>query len=173
MSYKLPLLITVLLLTCSASATLGPGNAVRELSFYHTHTHRELTVEYYRDGEYIEQALTELTNYLSDFRNGDTKAIDPHLFDLLYELKQRTGTRVPFQVISAYRSPQTNKMLKSIGRGVAKRSMHLEGKAIDIRLTDVPVSKLRDVALTLQAGGVGYYPNSNFVHVDTGRVRRW
>lgn len=171
-----PLLLTFLL-ACSVSASVprwfSKDHIARELSFYHTHTKRSLTIEYYRDGKYIESALVMLKTYLGDFRNGQTKTIDPALFDLLFELKLRTQTEQPFEIISAYRSPETNAMLKRVGRGVATRSMHIEGKAIDIRLNDVPVPKLREIALALQAGGVGYYPKSNFIHVDTGRVRRW
>ena len=164
-------------LTCCVIALVGawPASAseTRELSFYHTHTERVLTVEYYRDGAYVENALVEVDAYLADFRNGETKRVDPALLDLLYEIKTRTGTRKPFEVISAYRSPETNEMLRRAGRGVAKRSMHLVGKAIDVRLEDVPLKKLHEIALALKRGGVGYYSKANFVHVDTGRVRRW
>ncbi len=94
--------------------------------------------------------------------------MDPALFDVLFDIKLKTGTRAPFQVISAYRSPATNQMLRDNSTGVAKDSMHLRGQAIDVRLADVPLDKLRSVALDLQKGGVGFYPESQFVHVDTG-----
>ena len=145
----------------------------RLLDFYHTHTGEELTVVYFANGEYVPQALEQVNEFLRDFRNGDVIPIDPGLLDLLFQVKLETQTESPFEVISAYRSPQTNEMLRSNGRGVAKKSMHLLGKAIDIRLRDVEIGELRTVALELQRGGVGYYPKSNFVHVDTGRVRRW
>ena len=99
--------------------------------------------------------------------------MDPSVFDVLYEIQQKSGSTGTFEVISAYRSPQTNEMLRSKSGGVAKNSQHLQGKAIDVRLTDLDTAELRDVALSLGLGGVGYYAGSDFVHVDTGRVRRW
>ena len=113
--------------------------------------------------------------FLRDFRNGATHAIDPGLLDQLNALAAATATRAPFQVISGYRSPATNEMLRRAGHGVATGSLHLQGQAIDIRLADVELTDLRDAALSLRAGGVGYYPSadSDFVHIDTGRVRRW
>lgn len=145
----------------------------RQLAFYHTHTGASLEVVYHRDGAYQDDALRDVAAFLSDFRNGEQHVIDPHLLDVLYEIKTRTGSRAPFQVISAYRSPATNEILRDRSSGVAKNSMHLSGKAIDVRLADVPLARLRDVALKLERGGVGFYPGSDFVHVDTGRVRRW
>jgi len=162
------LLATVLLLT---SGTLHAE--LRQLTFYHTHTGASLEVVYQRDGVYQDEALRAVDDFLRDFRNGEEHAIDPELLDVLYEIKTLTGSHAPFQVISAYRSPTTNEMLRDRSKGVAKNSMHLHGKAIDVRLTDVPLSRLRDVALELERGGVGFYPGSDFVHVDTGRVRRW
>ena len=117
--------------------------------------------------------LCTANEFLSDFRSKTTKRMDPALFDVLFELKQATGTREPFQVISAYRSPETNEMLRKRSSGVAKNSYHVRGQAIDVRLGDIPTDTLRDVALNLKRGGVGYYKNSNFVHVDTGPIRRW
>jgi uncharacterized protein YcbK (DUF882 family) len=110
---------------------------------------------------------------LRDFRSGDVAPIDRQLLDLLVELHRRSGSRKPFQIISGYRSPKTNAVLASASSGVAKHSMHMEAKAIDIRLSDVMLRDLRDTAIGMQAGGVGFYPRSDFVHVDTGRVRRW
>ena len=150
----------------------GTGDE-RSLSFYHTHTGKALTVVYYKNGAYVPAALDAIDRYLEDFRNGEEHRIDPALLDVLSDIKLKTGTRAPFQVISAYRSPQTNQMLRDTSAGVAKDSMHLRGQAIDVRLADVPLEKLRSVALGLQKGGVGFYPESQFVHVDTGRVRRW
>jgi uncharacterized protein YcbK (DUF882 family) len=145
----------------------------RDLSFYHTHTGKALSVVYYRDGVYLPDALHSIDDYLKDFRNGERHPIDPSLLDVLYDIKVKTGSRAPFEVISAYRSPQTNQMLRTNSSGVAEKSMHLQGQAIDVRLRDVSLGELRDVALHLQRGGVGFYPSSEFVHVDTGRVRRW
>jgi len=145
----------------------------RDLTFYHTHTGKSLTVVYHRDGAYQPEALAQVEDFLKDFRNGRRHRIDPELLDVLYEIKSRTGARQPFEVISAYRSPETNSMLRDKSSGVAQRSMHLEGQAIDVRLRDVELERLRKVALELKRGGVGFYPDSDFVHVDTGRVRHW
>ena len=167
-------LLFFLSLVVTDSLGLTPNDAEeRSLDFYHTHTGEELTVVYFVDGDYLPEALEQVNEFLRDFRNGDVIPIDPGVLDLLHEIKRETNTESPFEVISAYRSPQTNEMLRSIGRAVAKKSMHLQGKAIDIRLRDVNLAELRTVALELKRGGVGYYPKSNFVHVDTGRVRRW
>ena len=145
----------------------------RLLSFVHTHTHERLTVPYFADGSYLPEGLSTLSSFLRDFRTGDEHAIDPALYDVLNDLRLATGTRSPFQVISAYRSPRTNAMLRECGRGVAKGSLHVQGRAIDVRLADLSSASLRDAAVELQRGGVGYYRGPDFVHVDTGRVRRW
>jgi uncharacterized protein YcbK (DUF882 family) len=170
------LLAACLLLVGPATATTTGeqhGSEFRQLSLEHTHTGKSLTVTYYRDGQYQPQALAQLDAFLADFRNGQTAPMDPGVFDILYRLHQRTGSHAPFQIISAYRSPQTNEMLRKSGSGVAKNSQHLLGKAIDIRLADVSSRALYDIALSMQAGGVGFYRESDFVHVDTGRVRHW
>ena len=145
----------------------------RRLAFYHTHTAKRLDVVYARGGEYIDSALEDVELFLSDFRTGDRRTIDPELLDLLYEVRESLGSNGTFEVISAYRSPATNEMLRQRSGGVAKTSQHMIGKAIDVRLRDVPVEQLRDAAIVMQKGGVGYYEASNFVHLDTGRVRRW
>lgn len=156
---------------------LGASNAAlhdqRELDFYHTHTGKSLSVVYYKDGVYQPDALQSIDDFLKDFRNGERHDIDPALLDVLYDIKLKTGTHDPFEVISAYRSPETNHMLRTTTVGVAQNSMHIQGQAIDVRLRDVSLSKLRDTALQMQRGGVGFYPESEFVHVDTGRVRHW
>ncbi len=162
------------LLAISMSLGLsGTTNDERSLSFYHTHTGKTLSIVYFKNGSYVSHALSVIDDYLADFRSGTEHQIDPALLDVLYDIKLKTGTRAPFQVISAYRSPQTNQMLRTTTVGVAKDSMHLRGQAIDVRLDDVPLATLRSVALDLKKGGVGFYPESQFVHVDTGRVRRW
>ena len=145
----------------------------RQLSFYHTHTSESLTVTYYSDGEYVDSALAELNHLMRDFRTGDPTTMNPEVFDILHDIQMESGSMGTFQVISAYRSPATNEMLRDKSSGVAKNSQHLLGNAIDVRLTDLDTAKLRDVALSLQRGGVGYYKESDFVHVDTGRVRQW
>jgi len=145
----------------------------RVLSFAHLHTAEKLEVEYMDGKRYLPQALSAVNHLLRDFRTGDVHDIDPALLDLLHALHAKTGSQRPFEIISGYRSPLTNAMLRSHSNGVASASLHMEGRAIDIRLADVPLASLRDHALDLGRGGVGYYPASNFVHVDTGRVRRW
>jgi uncharacterized protein YcbK (DUF882 family) len=145
----------------------------RVLSFAHTHTGERLTVPYFADGHYRPEALERLDHLLRDHRSGEEHPIDPALFDILNDLRLATGTREPFQVISGYRSPKTNARLRAAGRGVATRSLHMDGRAIDVRLADVRSSVLRDAAWELKRGGVGYYRTSDFVHVDTGRVRTW
>lgn len=150
-----------------------PLTKARSLSFQHTHTGKKLTVTYYRDGEYVPEALAALDDFLQDFRTGDEVAMDPALFDILFDIKRMAGSDGAYEVISAYRSPATNAMLRKKSKGVAKKSQHLLGKAIDVRLSDVDTAKLRDIALSLKRGGVGYYRASDFVHIDTGRVRRW
>ena len=145
----------------------------RRLSFHHTHTNEQISVVYHADGRYLTAELEKATRFLRDFRTGDAHPIDPLLFDFLYAAKVATGSCGVFEVISGYRSPATNAMLRRAGNGVAKRSMHTRGKAIDVRLTDVDTRVLRDAALKLRHGGVGYYRRSDFVHLDTGRVRSW
>jgi len=162
-----------------AAAAVAPGRLLagpkeeRFLSFVHTHTHERLTVPYFADGAYLPEGLSTLSVFLRDFRTGDEHPIDPALYDILNDLRLATGTKSPFHVISAYRSPRTNSLLRENGRGVAKGSLHLQGRAIDVRLADVASTSLRDAAVELQRGGVGYYRGPDFVHVDTGRVRRW
>ena len=151
----------------------GAAAAPRALSFNNLHTGERLAVEYFSNGGYLPDALQAVNQVLRDFRTGDVHAIDPGLLDLLHDLTGLTGSRRPFDVISGYRSPATNQMLRSHSEGVAAGSLHMQGLAIDIRVGDVPLPKLRNAALTARRGGVGYYPVSNFVHVDTGRVRAW
>jgi uncharacterized protein YcbK (DUF882 family) len=152
---------------------VADASATRALSFAHTHTGEHLVVEYFQNGTYVPDALTTVNHYLRDFRTGDVHAIDTDLLDLLHRLVRSTDTTKPLQVISGYRSPATNEMLRHHSEGVAAGSLHMKGQAIDIRLADVPLLGLRQAALDAQRGGVGYYPASDFVHVDTGRVRMW
>ncbi len=166
------------LLGASFASLLPPaGRAIetidRRLSFYHTHTEKELDVTYARDGRRIESALTEVNEFLADFRTGDVTTIDPDLLDLLFDIRESLGSDGVYEVISAYRSPATNEMLRSRSSGVARNSQHLLGTAIDVRLAGVELTRLRDTAIAMQRGGVGYYEVSDFVHIDTGRVRRW
>jgi len=146
---------------------------LRTLSFRHTHTGESVSLGYAAGDTYLADALARLNWFLRDFRNGESRAIDPQLLDQLHALSGLTGTKAPFDVISGYRSPTTNEALQRRGGGVATHSLHLEGRAIDVRLADVALADLRDAAASLRAGGVGFYPQSAFVHLDTGRVRRW
>jgi uncharacterized protein YcbK (DUF882 family) len=155
------------------SHAYAPYRSVGRLAFEHTHTGERVSLVYRLDGSYVPSSLRTLDRFLRDFRTGDQHQIDPQLLDILSSLSTITGSRAPFQVISAYRSAHTNAMLRERGRGVARSSLHLEGRAIDIRLADVPLADLRDAAVSLRAGGVGFYPGPEFVHVDTGRVRYW
>lgn len=161
-----------------APLTLRPclaraAQASRELRFNHLHTGETLTVEYFQGGRYLPDALAAVNHLLRDFRTGGTHVIDPALLDLLHAVRHQVETRRPFEVISGYRSPQTNAALRRKSEGVAAHSLHMAGRAIDIRIGDVALAALRGSAVALGAGGVGYYPASNFVHVDTGRVRVW
>ena len=162
-------LLMGLLLPLNTTSSVGE----RSLSFYHTHTKKTLDVTYSVGGEYVESALAEVNDFLGDFRSGDATVIDPELLDPIYDVRASLNSNGTFEVISAYRSPETNEMLRKLGRGVAKKSQHLLGKAIDVRLRNVDSIDLRDAAIKIKRGGVGYYEKSDFVHIDTGRVRRW
>ena len=165
-----------LALTGYTSLSLGiAATDQRELSFYHTHTGKSLNVVYWQDGAYVDSALEDINTFLSDFRTGDRVEMDPSLLDVIYDVRESLGGEGTYQIISAYRSPQTNEMLRnrSSSSGVARKSQHVLGKAIDVRLEGVKTADLRDAAIRLQRGGVGYYEKSDFVHMDTGRVRRW
>lgn len=145
----------------------------RTLYFYNTHTGEYLKEVYWENGVYIPQALNRINYILRDFRSGEVKQIDIKLLDILYVIKAQLGTEKPFHIISGYRSPSTNDFLRKVSTGVANKSMHIEGKAVDIYIPDVPLRILRDTAINLKAGGVGYYPASSFVHIDSGRFRVW
>ena len=145
----------------------------RTLTFHNIHTDEKLKATYFRGSNFDKGALKDINHILRDFRTGDVFPIDLKLLDLLTELHGKTGSKQPFQIISGYRSPKTNAMLNAESSGVAKRSMHVDGKAIDIRLADVKLKTLHDTAASMKRGGVGMYTASDFVHVDTGRVRYW
>jgi uncharacterized protein YcbK (DUF882 family) len=162
----------------AALLPLGRGRALagsdrRELTFHHTHTDEKLTVVYWADGAYVPEALEQVNHLLRDFRNDEVHPIDPELLHILYKVAREAGSRGVYEIISGYRSPETNAKLRDKSKGVARRSLHMQGRAIDVRLTDVESAKLRDVALELKLGGVGYYYRSDFVHLDTGRFRTW
>jgi uncharacterized protein YcbK (DUF882 family) len=150
------------------------GN-IRFLAFDNLHTGEKLSTAYWAEGSYLPEALAQVNYVLRDFRSGEVHAISPHLLDLLAVLGGRLETTAPFSIISGYRSPATNALLRGENEhsGVAAKSLHMQGMAIDIRVQGRPLAGLRDLALAERAGGVGYYPESDFVHVDVGRVRRW
>ena len=148
----------------------------RMLAFNHTHTRERINLVYAVGGAYVPDAMLTLNRFLRDHYSGTVGSMDPKLFDLLHQVRLVLGGKSlnAFEVISGYRCPETNDHLRnSRGGGVAKRSLHMEGKAIDVRIQGVPLAELRDAALSLQSGGVGYYPHEQFVHIDTGRVRTW
>ncbi|NKB22340.1 MAG: DUF882 domain-containing protein [Alphaproteobacteria bacterium] len=145
----------------------------RFLSFEHLHTGEKDTITYWEDGAYVSDALKSLDHLLRDHRTDEVLSIDRDLFDQLHRLQRLVGSNQTFQVISGYRSPRTNAMLARRSGGVSKRSYHQFGMAIDVRLPGTGLRDLKSAALSMKAGGVGYYPRSNFVHLDTGRVRFW
>ena len=145
----------------------------RALLFYNVHTGERLNTVYFEDGNYVPGALTEVNYFFRDFRANEIKPIDPNLLDLLHDIHGELDTSQPFNLVSGYRSPATNAWLAARSEGVARHSMHLEGRASDINIAGRQLSFLQRIALALRLGGVGYYPQSGFVHVDTGRVRHW
>ncbi|WP_298036766.1 DUF882 domain-containing protein [uncultured Desulfuromonas sp.] len=153
----------------------GPVVVEKTLSLYNTHTGETLnSAVYWAEGRYLPEALTSISHLLRDHRANEATAMDPQLFDLLYALSRQMETSEPFHVISGFRSPVTNDQLRRQGGGgVAKYSLHMDGKAVDLRLPGRNLAALRRAAMSLNGGGVGYYPRSQFVHVDTGRVRTW
>lgn len=147
----------------------------RRLKFYFTHTKERIDIVYKRNGRYIPKALKKLNHFVRDWRQNESTKMDPRLFDLIWSVYQQMDTREPIHIISAYRAPKTNNMLRRRGRGVAKNSQHTRGKAMDFYIPGVNLAKLRAAGLKMEVGGVGYYPTSGspFVHMDTGSVRHW
>jgi uncharacterized protein YcbK (DUF882 family) len=163
-----------------ARAALGPTPAAsatpaaRALALAHTHTGERLALVFAEASSYLPPALQALNHFLRDHYSGAVGQMDPRLYDLLHAARTRLGAAGPFEVISGYREPATNERLqRTRGGGVATRSLHMDGRAVDVRLAGVALADLRDAAWALQGGGVGFYPDSGFVHIDTGRVRRW
>ncbi len=155
-----------------ASLTQVAGD-VRRAFLHNTHTGELLDVVYYENGRYVAGALLEAKRVLRDWRNNEQHVIHPHLFDLLHDLRAKLGAKGPFQVLSGYRSPKTNALLHARSEQVASKSQHMLGKAMDIDLPGVALDHLHKAALSLRAGGVGFYPDSGFVHVDVGPLRQW
>ena len=160
-------------LTVGAGWAHAGAGATRALRLDNLHTNEKLNVEYFAAGRYLPDALSAVNHLLRDFRTDDVGEIDLALLDLLHGLAATVGSQRAFDVISGYRSPATNESLHRRSNGVASNSLYLRGQAIDIRLADVPLATLRDAAMSMRSGGVGYYAASNFVHVDTGPVRSW
>ncbi len=165
-------------LCCLFPGTLFAAHAparvdVRALSFYNLHTTERLNIAYFKNGRYQTQALRKIDYILRDHRSGEIKTIQRPLLDLLFELSGQIEASCCFHVISGYRSPKTNALLRNRSKGVANGSLHMQGRAIDIRVPGCTSSRLQQVCRDLKAGGIGYYPASDFVHVDTGRVRFW
>lgn len=166
-----------------AATGLIPGGAmaaidglvtpVRQLAFFNTHTNEHLDVCYFCNGEYQAEALSKINTILRDHRTNEIKPIDLRLLDVLHDLSGRIDRPQPFHVISGYRSPKSNAQLRKNSKGVASRSLHMQGKAIDIRVPGYDTEMLKKVAISMKAGGVGYYPDPDFVHLDTGRFRYW
>jgi len=169
--------LTSLLLLAGAGSVHDAAalNETRTLSFHHTHSNEDLTVTFKRDGRYDEAALKELNHYLRDWRTQDQTVMDPHLFDILWEVYRDVDGKKPIQIISSYRSPATNAMLHRRSSGVARFSQHMLGHAMDFFIPGVPLEQIRFAGLRLQRGGVGFYPTSGspFVHLDTGSIRHW
>lgn len=145
----------------------------RSLAFTHLHTGERLKLTYWSGGQYIDESLAEINKLLRDFRTGEHFQMDTALIDTLHQLQVRTGNHQPFEIISGYRSPKTNAMLRKSSNGVAKKSLHMLGQAIDVRLPGTELKHLHKAALDTKQGGVGLYTGSNFLHLDTGRVRSW
>ncbi|KAA5601199.1 DUF882 domain-containing protein [Blastochloris sulfoviridis] len=174
------LTVAALAATLVAGGVRGTQDAVangdtRTISFHHTHTDESLTITYKRDGRYDEGALKKLNWFMRDWRRNESTQMDPHLFDVVWEVSRDVGATAPVEVISGYRSPATNSMLRSRSRGVAQFSQHTVGKAIDLFIPGISLSAVREAGLRLQRGGVGFYPTSGspFVHLDTASVRHW
>jgi uncharacterized protein YcbK (DUF882 family) len=170
------LLLLAPLLAHAGPESASPSPHEYRLRFYHTHTRERLDVVYRRGDQYIPEALDKLDHFLRDHRTGDVHHFDPHLFDLLHDLTASLAdSGGEIDVICGYRTPWSNEFLRtrSPHTGVAQHSLHMQAEAIDIRLPGIPTSELRDAALRLHRGGVGYYRSSDFVHIDVGRVRRW
>jgi uncharacterized protein YcbK (DUF882 family) len=155
-----------------AATAQDQGNA-RSLSFYNLHTGETLNTCYFRSGEYLTDSLTKIDLILRDHRSGEVRPIDRQLLDLLFALSQKTDPSYCFHIISGYRSPASNARLRTRSRGVAGGSLHMKGKAVDIRVPGYATDRLHRVCREMKAGGVGYYPRSDFVHIDTGRIRYW
>jgi uncharacterized protein YcbK (DUF882 family) len=157
----------------AAALALFPRSSSRILSLHSVQTGEHLHQVFWSDGQYLAEGLSRLNHLLRDFRTNEVRAIDPKLLNLLCKVADHLGVAPEFQVISGYRSPRTNAMLARKSKGVAKRSFHMRGMAIDVRMPGTPLENLRTAALDLKLGGVGYYPGPDFLHLDVGPTRTW
>lgn len=165
-------LLLVLLVPSSTETAVANGDT-RSLNLYHNHTGESLQVTYRVNGSYDPAALERLNYFLRDWRNNDVTRMDPRLFDVIWEAYRTAGATSPIHIVSAYRSPQTNAMLRARSRAVAEHSQHILGRAMDTTMPGLPMERIREIGMRLQRGGVGWYPGSNFVHLDVGNVRSW
>jgi uncharacterized protein YcbK (DUF882 family) len=156
-----------------ALSRISGQNSTKTLSFCHTHTHEQLTITYAKAGKYDPVALQKISTYLRDFRTEEVHPIDPALLDILWAIQQKMCCTDPYEIISGYRSPVTNEKLRKAIKKVAQKSLHMKGMAVDVRLRGQNTRLVQNCATSLKAGGVGYYADSDFVHIDTGMVRTW
>lgn len=162
------------LFTRPALASITPDeHPPHSLSLFNIHTGEAIRTCYRDNGKLIDGAITRINYILRDYRTGEIKPIDPNLLDLLYRIVSKVNPRAPVSIISGYRSPRTNAILRKITKGVALKSLHMEGRAIDIRIPGYKTSAIRNLAIRQKSGGVGYYPESDFIHLDTGPVKVW
>jgi uncharacterized protein YcbK (DUF882 family) len=165
--------ICILLLLSVPSRAVDESNQERRLSFYNTHTHERLTVIYKKGDDYVPEAMGKICHILRDHRANEIHAMDPRLMDFLYDLLTEVNNHGEVHIISGYRSPKTNAKLRKKSKGVARRSRHMQGQALDFRLPGTETAVLRDTARKMKRGGVGYYKKSDFIQIDMGRVRNW
>lgn len=176
MSARQVIALTLGILGASITVAQAPPMAleVRRIELFNTHTRETVSAVYKRGADYLPDALAKLNHALIDHRSGEVHDMDPHLFDQLVDLAIAAGVEPRYEIISGYRSPESNSKLAAVpGSGVSKKSLHMQGRAMDVRLKGVTVEQLRDLALAAKRGGVGYYPRSRFVHIDTGSFRTW
>lgn len=169
-----------LAVTCATAAAVGAGPVLasskggsRSLSMKNLHTGERLNTAFWADGTFSNDGLKKFNRLLRDHRANEVTRMDPKLFDIIHKVQQKLGFKGTIEIISGYRSEKTNAKLRAAGRGVALRSYHTRGMAIDFRMPGINIQKVRQTAIDLKMGGVGFYPKSGFVHVDTGPVRRW
>ncbi len=169
------LIIPSLITPASAANFKGGviGSGARRLAFRNAHTGESFSGVYRVGNKYLPDAFDQINIVMRDFRTNQKHPMDPRILDIMYTVQRMTGQSRPLEIISGYRSPKTNKMLSKTTSGVAKKSLHMQGRAIDFRMEDFSTKRLRDIAVSLRAGGVGYYSKSGFVHLDSGDVRTW